>query len=95
MRRSFDRELIEKLEKDFEEELSEVKGVNSPATAGEGIVMTKEDERIKDKSKHTKYRSGVGMILFWSNIQNQRLAMQSGNFQKQTYDQTQHTTRNY
>ena len=26
--------------------------------------MAKEDERIKDKSKHTKNISGIGMLLF-------------------------------
>ena len=26
--------------------------------------MTKEEERIDDKSKHAKYSSGVGMLLF-------------------------------
>ena len=56
--------MIDKLEKEFEEELSEVKVVESPAIAGEGIVMAKEDEGIEDKSKPTKYRSGVGMLLF-------------------------------
>ena len=30
--------------------------------------MAKEDERIGDKAKLTKYRSGVGMLLFWSSI---------------------------
>ena len=45
--------------------------------------MAKEDERIEDKSKHIKYRSGVGMLLFWSYIQDQTLAMLLGNFRKQ------------
>ena len=26
--------------------------------------MTKSEETIQDKTKHTKYRSGVGMLLF-------------------------------
>ena len=56
-------ELIEKIEKEFEDELSEIKGGYSLPIAGEGIVMLKEDERIQDKSKHTKYTSSVGMLL--------------------------------
>ena len=54
-------DLIEKLEREFGEELSEIKAVNTPAIAGEGIAMAKGDEKINDKVKHTKYRSGVGM----------------------------------
>ena len=68
-------DLIKKLEKEFEEELSEVKGVDSPAISGEGIVTAKEDERIKI---HTKYRSAH---FFWSNIQDQTLAMLLGTFE--------------
>ena len=56
--------LIEKLEREFGEELSKFKAVNIPAIAGEGIVMAKGVEIINDKTKHTKYRSGVGMLLF-------------------------------
>ena len=26
--------------------------------------MTKGDEKIEDSERHTKYRSGVGMLLF-------------------------------
>ena len=55
---------VEKLEKECKEILSEVKGDNSLAVVGEEIVMAKEDERIQDKSKHTKYRLGEGMLLF-------------------------------
>ena len=57
-------DLIEKLEKEFEAELKEVRKVETPAIAGEGIVMATEDEKIEDGRKHTKYRSGVGMLLF-------------------------------
>ena len=64
---SYQTNLIEKLEKEFEEELSEVKGVN-PVIAGEGIVMAKLDKRIQDKSKHTKYKRCVEMLLSLSNI---------------------------
>ena len=41
--------LIKKLEKEFEDELSKVKKGDSPAIEGEGIVLTKEDERIQEK----------------------------------------------
>ena len=41
-------DLIKKLEKEFEEELKEVRKVETPAIAGEGIVMAKEDEKIED-----------------------------------------------
>ena len=56
--------LIEKLEREFGEELSEIKAVDTPVIAGEGIVMAKGDETINHKTKRTKYRSGVGMLLF-------------------------------
>ena len=39
-------------------------GVDSPAIVGEGIVTVKEEERIEEKLKHTKYRSVVGILLF-------------------------------
>ena len=42
--------LIKKLGKEFENILSE--------------IMAKEDKRIQDKLKHTKYRSGVGILFF-------------------------------
>ena len=44
--------MIEKIEKEFEDKLSEVKGGDSTAITGEGIIMEKEDKRIQDKSKH-------------------------------------------
>ena len=56
--------MIEKLEREFGEELKEIKEVKTPAIAGEGIIMTKDKETIEDKAKHTRYRSGVGMLLF-------------------------------
>ena len=55
--------LIEKLERDFGEELSEIEAVNTLAIAGEGIIMAKGVETINHTSKHTKYRSGVGTLL--------------------------------
>ena len=57
-------DLIDKLKKEFGEELNEIKKVETPAIAGEGIVMGEGDEKIEDSKKHTKYRSGVGMLLF-------------------------------
>ena len=42
--------MIEKEEKEFEKELSEVQKFKSSAIVGERIVMAKEDERIEDKS---------------------------------------------
>jgi len=57
-------DLIEKLEREFVKELNDIKEVKTPAIAGEGIVMTKDEETIEDKTKHTRYRSGVGMLLF-------------------------------
>ena len=77
-------DLIEKLEKEFEDKLGEVKGGDSPTIVGEGAVMTKEHERIQDKLNHMRYRSGVGMLHFRSNIRNQISLMLLGNFQKQT-----------
>ena len=56
--------MIEKLGKEFGKELNEIKEVKTLAIAGEGIVMTKGEETIQDKTKHTKCRSGVGMLLF-------------------------------
>ena len=46
--------LIEKLEREFGEELSEIKTVDTPAIAGEDITMSKGFETINDKTKHTK-----------------------------------------
>ena len=48
-------DLIKKLEKEFEEELKEVRKVETPAIAGEGIVMAKEETKIEDGRKHMKY----------------------------------------
>ena len=56
--------LIKKLEKQFEDKLSDIKAVDSPAIVGEGIVMENEDKKIQDKSKHTKYRSDVRIVFF-------------------------------
>ena len=39
-------DLIEKIEREFGEELSEIKAVDTPAIAGEGIVIGKVDETI-------------------------------------------------
>ena len=57
-------DLIMKLEREFEEELKDIKKVDTPAIAGEGIVMAKDETKIEDGRKHTKFRSGVGMLLF-------------------------------
>ena len=78
-------DLIEKLEKEFKEELNGIKWVDSPANPAERIVMAKDNKRIKDKSKHTKYRSGVGMLLFsvkysWTDISNAVRALSKVNF---------------
>ena len=51
--------LIEKLEREFGEKLSEIKAVDTLVIAGEGIIMAKGDETINNKAKHTKYRSGT------------------------------------
>ena len=69
-------DLIEKLEKEFEAELKDVRKVETPAIAGEGIVMAKEDEKLKIVENIQNIDPEWGCYYFWSNTQDQISVMQ-------------------
>ena len=55
--------LIKKMEKLFEEEISKKMECQTPGTPGFTIIRDESIERI-DQGKQSKYRTGVGMLLF-------------------------------
>ena len=57
-------DLILKIERTFSDELKNVKRSELPANPGEGIVAEKDESACMKESEQTKYRSGVGMLLF-------------------------------
>ena len=57
-------DLIRKIEKNFGDDLKSGRNYTTPGTPGQGVVRPKEGEKLIDKDQQTKYRSGVGMLLF-------------------------------
>ena len=55
--------LIKKMEKLFEEEISKKMECQTPGTPGFTIIRDESIERV-DQGKQSKYRTGVGMLLF-------------------------------
>ena len=59
--------LIKRLKKEFGDEMKTVRVPATPAGAGDSVVKMNEEEQEKSKlkkEKHTRYRSGVGTLLY-------------------------------
>ena len=59
--------LIKKINQEFGEELKYVRAVTTPAAAGDSVVKMTDNEKMRGglpKERQTKYRSGVGMLLY-------------------------------
>ena len=56
--------MIKKIEKTFGEEVTGMQKYQTPGTPGQGLVRTKNQEDKIDPSKHSRYCTGVGMLLF-------------------------------
>ena len=57
-------DLIKKIEKKFDFEAKKMRNYRIPASAGQGLVKSTEEEGCLSAEKQTEYRSGVGMLLF-------------------------------
>ena len=57
-------DLIKRLCKTFEDELKTIRQVDTPASGHFKILRPKEDEPTLNSEAQTKYRSGVGSLLF-------------------------------
>ena len=56
--------MVKKLKKEFWEEIKGLKRYEIPGTPSQGLVRVKEGEEGLDGPKHTRYRTGVGMLLY-------------------------------
>ena len=59
--------LLRKIDREFNEELAAVRSYATPAGTGESIIRIKDDEKDMiglESKKQTRYRSGVGMLLY-------------------------------
>ena len=60
----YQEELIKKLEKYFGDDVRKMREYDTPAGHLETIQMVKDDEPSIDVNEQTRYRSGVGMLLY-------------------------------
>ena len=56
--------MIKKIAKTFEEEVDKRQRYKTAGTPGLGLVKVKEEEHKIDKERQSRYRTGVGMLLF-------------------------------
>ena len=57
-------DLIRKMLKEFNDEIKEMKVYETPAPSGFRVIRTEEEETKLSKDKQTRYRSGVGSLLY-------------------------------
>jgi hypothetical protein len=56
--------MVKKVLKSFEDEIKGLKTLQTPGTPGQGLILEKDAEEIVDKDKHSRYRTGVGSVLY-------------------------------
>ena len=56
--------MVKKIVKTFGEEVSNLPRYATPGTPNMGIVSPKEGEKTEDAEKQSRYRSGVGMLMY-------------------------------
>ncbi len=56
--------MIKKIQKTFEEEVKGMQKYRTPGTPNQGLVRVKEEKNKLSPEKHSRYRTGVGMLLF-------------------------------
>jgi hypothetical protein len=56
--------MVKKIEKVFGDEVKGLQKYKTPGTPGHGLVRPKTEEEKIPKEKHSRYRSGVGMLLY-------------------------------
>jgi len=56
--------MVKKLKKDFWEEVKGMKTYEIPGTPNQGLVRVKDGEQGLDGESHSRYRTGVGMLLY-------------------------------
>jgi len=57
-------ELIEKIEKYFGDDVKDRKEYDTPAGHHDHVVLPSEDDPILDEKNQSRYRSGIGMLLY-------------------------------
>ena len=57
---------INKLETEFDEELNDMRQYETPAAVSESVLRPREGDKLLDTDKQSKYRSGIGMLLWLS-----------------------------
>ena len=55
---------MKKIEKTFEEEIKGMRKYQTPGTPGFRIVKPTEDEPILESDMQSRYRTGVGMLMY-------------------------------
>ena len=56
--------MVKKIVRTFEEETKGLQTYKTPGTPGFGIVSPKEGEAVLDADKQSRYRTGVGMLMY-------------------------------
>lgn len=56
--------MVKKIQKVFGEEVKSNQKYKTPGTPGHGLIRPKADEDKIPKEKHSRYRTGVGMLLY-------------------------------
>ena len=56
--------MIKKIDKTFGDEVSKLQRYRTPGTPGLGLVKVQEEGSRIPKEKQSRYRTGVGMLLF-------------------------------
>ena len=57
-------ELLDKLEKTFGEDISKIRICDTPAAMGYRITRPREHDKLLSEEEQTRYRSGVGSLLY-------------------------------
>lgn len=66
--------MIKKLAKTFGEEVSKLQKYKTPGTPGQGLVMAKDEEEMLDGARHSRFRTGTGMLLYCVKVSRPLLA---------------------
>jgi len=56
--------MVKKIRKTFEEEVKGMQKYRTPGTPGQGLVRVTDPKEKLDDDLHSRYRTGVGMLLF-------------------------------
>jgi hypothetical protein len=56
--------MVKKIVKTFGEEVAKLPKYSTPGTPGYGVVRPSEGEEIQDQEVQSRYRSGVGMLMY-------------------------------